>query len=89
VASVKTPVFWYVAPCSLKEFDPLFGGAVCLMMEAVRSSVTSVKFCETSQMTVISVFVCSLYDAVSSQRSVLPVSFLNALVLAVLRMFSS
>jgi hypothetical protein len=30
VASVKTPVFWYVAPCSLKECDPLFGGACCL-----------------------------------------------------------
>jgi len=49
-ASMKFRVFWDVAPCSHVEVDRRFRGAYCLhhqgalMMEAVRTSETSVNF---------------------------------------------
>jgi hypothetical protein len=41
-------VFWVVTPCSLVETDWCFRGAIALMMEAVRTSETSVYFSETT-----------------------------------------
>jgi hypothetical protein len=47
-ASIKFKVFWDVAPCSHVEADRRFRSAYChlqaLMMEAVRTSETSVNF---------------------------------------------
>jgi hypothetical protein len=62
---MKTIAFWDVAPCSLEQIDIRFRGAYCLhhqgalttnntiirslMMEAIRTSETSVNFCETTR----------------------------------------
>jgi hypothetical protein len=50
----QTTVFWDVAPCSLIEVYQRFGGSYCLypqamMTEAVRTSETLEKFCQTTR----------------------------------------
>jgi hypothetical protein len=51
----KMAVFWVVAPCSLVEIYRRFRGPCCddegiaLMMEAARSSETSVNFYQTTR----------------------------------------
>jgi hypothetical protein len=48
--SMKFRVFWDVAPCSHIEADRRFRGAYCrVMMEAVRTSETSVSFTVTTR----------------------------------------
>jgi hypothetical protein len=48
-------VFWVVAPCSVVETDQSFKGPCCLhhqgalMMEAARTSATSVNFYQTTR----------------------------------------
>jgi hypothetical protein len=45
-ASMKFRIFWDVAPCSHVEVDRRY---IALMMEAVRTSETSVNFNETTR----------------------------------------
>jgi hypothetical protein len=51
---MKMTVFWVVAPCSLVEVYGRFRGAsiikaIVLMMDAARTSVTSVNFYQTTR----------------------------------------
>jgi hypothetical protein len=49
-ASMKMTVFWKVEPCSLVKVNTRFRNAYCLqMMEAVRTSESSVYFHETTR----------------------------------------
>jgi hypothetical protein len=52
---MKMAVFWFVGPCSLEEVNRRLRGACCLhhqralMMEAARTSETSVNFYQTTR----------------------------------------
>jgi hypothetical protein len=54
VTSMKMTAFWDIAPCNLTEVDRRFRDVYCpivmtLIMEAVRTSETSVYFKETTR----------------------------------------